>query len=170
LIELGRSLLLSGQFRGHAELADAAQILHSSLHLPQPPIPLAAALLEYALTHAPADLPFSRKTAVEVALRWFPFCPPLVWLAARWNYEQGRIDEAAGLLQKVLEMGGKKNYDDSISFDQSIFGDETRLNYGVCCAKLGQVKKAINQFKLIEKGSRFYSFAQKNIEQLQDRY
>lgn len=170
MIELGRSLLLSGQFRGHAELADAAQILHSSLHLPQPPIPLAAALLEYALTHAPADLPFSRKTAVEVALRWFPFCPPLVWLAARWNYEQGRIDEAAGLLQKVLEMGGKKNYDDSISFDQSIFGDETRLNYGVCCAKLGQVKKAINQFKLIEKGSRFYSFAQKNIEQLQDRY
>jgi Glycosyl transferase family 2 len=169
LVELGRSLLLAGQSRGHAVLTEAAQILRPAVHQPQPPSPLAAAFLEYALSHAPADFSVSRQNAVDAAVRWFPSSPPLMWLVARWHYEQGHIADAARLLQLVLEMGEKKTYDDTISFDQSIFGDETRLNFGVCCAKLGQTEKAVQQFNLIKTGSRFYSAAQQNIKRLEIR-
>ena len=169
LVELGRSLLLAGQARGHAVLAEAAQMLRPAIHLPQPPVPLAAAFLEYALGHAPAGFPVSRQDAMDAAMRWFPSSPPLVWLAARWQYEQGHVAEAAGLLRSVLEMGEKKNYDDTISFDQSIFGDETRLNFGVCCAKLGQAEKAVQQFNFIKAGSRFYPAARQNIKRLENR-
>ena len=167
MIELGRMLLLSGQARGHTVLADAARILHPNLSQPRAPLPSAAAFLEYALTYAPADFPVPREAAVETALRWFPSTPPLVWLAARWNHEHGKIPEAARLLELVLEMGEKKSYDDSLSFDESIFGDETRLNFGVCCAKLGQIEKAIGQFNSINTGSRYYPMAQQNLKQLQ---
>jgi tetratricopeptide (TPR) repeat protein len=167
LIELGRSLLLSGQSRGHAILAEAAETLRPSLSHSQPPNPLVAALLEYALSHAPAGFPLSRAAAVAAAARWFPSSPPLAWRAARWHYEQEQIAESAELLRRVLEMGGSKNYDDTISFDQRIFGDETHLNLGVCCAKLGQYDKALEQFKLIKAGSPFFEMAKKNIGQLE---
>lgn len=169
LVELGRSLLLAGQARGHAVLAEAAQILQPAMRQPLPPGPLAAALLEYALGHSPAGFPVSRQDAADAAGRWFPSSPPLMWLVARWHYEQGRVAEAARLLQLVLEMGEKKTYDDTLSFDQTVFGDETRLNFGVCCAKLGQAKKAVQQFKLIKPGSHFYSAARQNIKRLENR-
>lgn len=168
LIELGRSLLLAGQTRGHGVLTEAAQILLSARSQPQPPTPLTAALLEYALSHAPADFPLARSVAVNLYERWFPSSPPLAWHAARWYYEQGQITEAARLLRHVLDLRGEKNYDDSISFNQAIFGDETRLNYGVCCAKLGQTDKAIEQFKFIQPGSPFFAMAQENLKQLAD--
>ena len=167
LIELGRMLLLSGQPRGHAVLADAAKVLLRNLRGARAPLPNVAAFLEYALSYAPVDFPVSREAAVETALRWFPAIPPLVWLAARWNYQQGKLAEAARLLKLVLQMGETGSYDAAMSFDQSIFGDETRLNYGVCCAKLGQVENAIRQFNLIRAESRFYPLAQQNLKQLQ---
>jgi hypothetical protein len=166
LIELGRMLLLAKQSRGHQVLAEAAQIVARKLHEPRAPLPTAAAFLEYALTYAPADFSISRKTAMELALRWFPMSPPLIWLAARCNYEQENLTEAARLLKLVLMMGETKTYDRTLSFDLAIFGDETRLNYGVCCARLGQIGKAIQQFKLIKTGSRFYPLARQNLEQL----
>jgi len=169
LIELGRSLLLSGQTRGHAILAESAQIIQPALRQPQSPNPLAAALLEYALNHAPAEFLLSRETAADAALRWFPNSPPLMWLSARWHYSQGRIAEAAKLLRLVLAMGEKKIYDDTISFDQRIFGDETRLNLGVCQAKLGEVGSAVKQFKRIQTDSEFFAMAQANLQRLGSR-
>jgi len=166
LIEFGRSLLLLGQPRGHAVLAEAAQILRLSLSNPKPPLPLAAALLEYALSHAPTNFPLSRAVAAEAAARWFPSSPPLAWRSARWHYEQGQNAESVDLLRRVLDMGASKHYDDALSFDQRIFGDETRLNLGVCYAKLGQIEKAVEQFKRIQIGSTFFKTAQKNISQL----
>ncbi|MDR3457068.1 MAG: glycosyltransferase [Verrucomicrobiae bacterium] len=166
LIELGRSLLLSGQPRGHAVLAEAAQILAPTLPQDSCPIPLVAALLEYALQHAPADFPLNRAAAAAAALRWFPTSAPLIWLIARWQYTQGNIAEAAKHLRAVLDLGEKKTYDATVSFDQRIFGDETRLNYGVCCAKLGQLGQARAQFKRIKPGSPFHAAAQENLRHL----
>jgi hypothetical protein len=166
LIQLGRSLLMNRQSRGHAVLAEAAQVLRPTLQQLQSPNPLVAALLEHALGQATADFPMTRAVAAEVAARWFPSSPPLMWLAARWHYEQGRFFDAAKLLERVLEMGEKKAYDNTISFDQRIFGDETRLNFGVCCAKSGQMKKARQQLNLIKAGSPFYPMARENLKQL----
>jgi tetratricopeptide (TPR) repeat protein len=166
LIELGRSLLLAGETRGHAMLFEAAKILQSSLPNPHPPTLLAAALLEYALSHAPANFPVSPLLAAESAERWFPDSPPLAWRTARWHYESGQIAEAARLLQRVVTMGEKNLYDDTISFDRRIFGDETRVNLGVCYAKLGQAGKALEQFNLIKIGSPFFEMARKNISYL----
>jgi hypothetical protein len=165
-IELGRSLLLAGEPRGHALLAEAAQTLQPTLSDPLPPTPLAAALLEYALSHAPADFLVPPGQAVELAARWFQASPALTWRAAQWCYEQGRIAEASLLLQRVLKMGESQVYDNTISFDQRIFGDETRLNLGVCQAKLGQVRKAVEQFRQIKAGSPFFAMAQANLKHL----
>jgi tetratricopeptide (TPR) repeat protein len=166
LIQLGRSLLTNGQSRGHEVLAEAAQVLRPALRQPQSPNPLVAALLEYVLGHATMDFPMTREVAAEAAARWFPSSPPLMWLAARWHYEQGRFFDAARLLEQVLEMGEKKVYDNTISFDQRIFGDETRLNFGVCCAKLGRIKKAREQLNLIKAGSPLYPMARENLKHL----
>ena len=166
LVELGRSLLLASQTRGHGVLKEAAEVLRPALHQPEAPSPLAAALLEYALAHALAGFPIARQAAADAALRWFPTSPPLVWRAARWNYEQGKIAEAARLLERVLEMGENRTYDTTVSFDQSVFGDETRLNFGVCCAKLGKLEEAMKQFDAIKPGSRFHAVAQQNLKLL----
>jgi tetratricopeptide (TPR) repeat protein len=165
-IELGRSLLLAGNARGHAVLAEAAETLHPALSQPFPPNPLVAALLEYALSHAPPDFLPARSTAVELAARWFPASPPLTWRAARWCYQQGKIADAAALLERVVQMGETQCYDNALSFDQCIFGDETRLNLGVCQAKLGQVGQAIEQWKRIKSDSPFFALAGKNLKQL----
>jgi hypothetical protein len=167
LVELGRTLLLAGQPRGHEILRQAAEVLLPSLGQPEPPSPLAAALLEYALTHAPAGFPVRPKDAAALAQRWFIRSAPLSWLAARWHYQNGDMPEAARLLRLVLDMGEKKTFDSTISFDQGIFGDETRLNLGVCCAKLGHKAEALGHFKLIKPGSPFFQVARQNLQHLQ---
>ena len=83
LAEYGRSLLLLGDPRGHAVMAEALDRLVPALDGPAPTGPDAQVLLEYALT-APAGeyrgrLPADR--AREVALRWFPESPPC---SGRW--------------------------------------------------------------------------------------
>jgi hypothetical protein len=166
LIELGRTLLLSGDARGHAVLAEAAQVLRPSLSHREPPGPLVAALLEYALSHAPAGFSLPPARAAELADRWFPASPPLAWRAARWHYEQGAIAPAAALLRRVLELGENGCYDQSLSFDRRIFGDETRLNLGVCHAKLGESGEAVKQFNHVRAGSPFFAMAQTNLRQL----
>jgi Glycosyl transferase family 2 len=169
LVELGRSLLLARQLRGHDVMAEAAQVLHPTLQQSKSPNPSVAALLEYTLSHAPPNFPMAQGTAAEAVARWYPSCPPLIWLVSRWHFQQGRVGNAAKLLQQVLEMGEKKNYDNTLSFDQRIFGDETRLNFGVCCARLGQTEKAREQFSLIKFGSPFYSMAEQNAKHLNQK-
>ena len=165
-IELGRSLLLAGEPRGHAVLSEAAETLRSSLAQKSPPNPLVAALLEYAVSHAPPTFLLTRLQAVELVARWFPESPPLNWLSARWYYGQGNIAKAASLLERVVKMGETGNFDHTLSFDWSIFGDEARLNLGVCQAKLGQPCKARKQFKRITTDSRFFDLAQANLKLL----
>jgi len=58
----------------------------------QAPIPLAAALLEYALSHA--RLPSDQSVeALELAERWFSLSPPLIWRAALLYYEKGQFEK-----------------------------------------------------------------------------
>jgi hypothetical protein len=166
LIELGRSLLLAGHPRGHAVLTEAAQVLQHGLGASRPPIPLAAALLEYALSHAPAGFPLSPQIAAATAERWFASSPPLVWRRARWHYSAGQFAEAASLLERLLAMGSAERYDDALSFDRRILGDEARLNLGVCYAKLGKRHEAVRQLRLIQPGGAFSAMAQTNIQRL----
>jgi hypothetical protein len=165
-VELGRMLLLSGQVRGHDVLRQAAERLLPLRCQGDSPCPVAATLLEYALTYAPAGFPLSSEMAVELARRWFPSSAPLAWLAARWHYQRGDMPEAARLLRSVLDMGEKGTFDHTVSFDQKIFGDETRLNLGVCCAKLGRITEATGYFNAIQAGSVYYNTARQNLRQL----
>jgi glycosyltransferase involved in cell wall biosynthesis len=166
LIDLGRSLLLASDERGHAVLAQAAELLQPLLSASQPQLPLAAALLEYTIAHAPENFPISKTNAVAASARWFPLSPPLAWRAARWHYDSGHMEETVRLLENVLKMGATGRYDATVSFDRKIFGDETRLNLGVCYAKLGRRNEALKQFRAITPKSPFFSMAKTNIERL----
>jgi len=73
---------------------------------------------------------------------------------------------ATELLARLLEMGETGDFDDTVSFDRRIFGHDTRINYGVCLAKLGQRDHAVEQFKRVPGDSPFFSMAKANIERL----
>ena len=166
-IELGRSLLLVGDARGHRVLAGAAKQVLAEAQQPRAPLPLVAALLEYALTRATGDCPLTTSQAAELAMRWFPNSPPVLWQAARWHYGQGRFSEAAGLLEKVLKLGRRGSFDHDTCFDQQVFGDETLLNLGVCWARVGSLDKARRCFRLLAgKGGQFAEAAAANLSRL----
>jgi len=166
LIELGRSLLLAGEGRGHEILGDAARAVIARQSESQAPIGLVSALLEYALLHARPDFALSPALAIQLAQRWFPRNAPLVFSAARWYYQSNDIAVATELLARLLEMGETGDFDDTVSFDRRIFGHDTRINYGVCLAKLGQRDHAVEQFKRVPGDSPFFSMAKANIERL----
>ena len=166
-IEMGRSLLLLGDERGHSVLAEAARQVLATARERRASIPLVATLLEYALARDGADCPLTADQAEELAMRWFPNSPPLLWRAARWHYSQGRFAKAASLLEKLLELGRRHSFDDEISFDQQIFGDETVLNLGVCWARVGKLDKARKFFKsLSQRHGPFADAAASNLRQL----
>jgi hypothetical protein len=166
LIELGRSLLLSGDPHGHRFLDQAALAVLQARGEAQAPIPLVAALLEYVLIHARREFALSGSVAVELGEKWFPQHPAVVWSAARWHYRNGDIASAARMLGRLLEMGQTAAYDDSVSFDRQVFGDETRLNFGVCLAKLSRFRDAVEQFKRISASSPFFAAAEANLKRL----
>jgi hypothetical protein len=163
LIELGRSLLLEKDAQGHAVLARAATLVLSERDAARAPIPLVAALLEYMLSFSPDGFPISRDDAIQLAQRWFPDSPPLLWLIARLHYQAGKLRESANCLEYLLRLAQTDQYDKLVSFDLNILGDEPRLNLGVCYARLGDAAKARTMFNTISQSSRFYSVAQKNL-------
>lgn len=166
-IELGRSMLMVGDEGGHEVLAEASKQVLEQAGETQAPIPLVASLLEYALVQPNPACPLTSEQAAQLAQRWFPNSPALLWQTARWHYAQGRFEPAANLLEKVLGIGKRGSFDREICFDQQVFGDETVLNLGVCWARIGKVDKARRCFReLATKRGRFAEAAIANLRSL----
>jgi tetratricopeptide (TPR) repeat protein len=144
LIEYGRNLLLLNDPKGHAILAEAAEQVLAVGKAAQAPTPTVASLLEYLLTVSPEQtcsriLPGQAR---ELALRWFPSSPPLLWQLAQTAFRDEDFQEAAGLLEKLLYLGRTGAYNRSAAFDPSIMAEPAVLNLGMCYLRLGELDRA----------------------------
>ncbi|MDR3458333.1 MAG: glycosyltransferase [Verrucomicrobiae bacterium] len=144
LIELGRNLVALGEPRGHEVLGDATGKLRQHRQAARPPLPLAAALLDYLLSAD--DLPAHRRmnsdTAMKLAERWFDRVPALVWRRAERYFRQANFTAAAAAYQHLLALQSSGALDETLSFNRHIFGPETRLKLGVCKARLARLDEA----------------------------
>lgn len=144
LIELGRTLLLLKEPRGHGILADAEQLVLAARTEPAAPARKIEVLLDYLLTVAPefSQCQLSRDEACELALRWFPASPPLVNLCAQHCFRKGDFLRAAVLLERLVQFGRTGSYDKSRNFDPRIIGETALLNLGACYRNLGERARA----------------------------
>lgn len=138
-IEYGRNLLLLNDAGGHEVLAEASGMLSRHRDDPVPPLSTAASLLEYLLTVSPqqSKSSLSREQAAELARKWFPSSPPLLWAQAEQSFQEGRFADSAGFLEQLVRMGREGLYDRSTPFDPNIIGADALMNLGLCRLRMG---------------------------------
>ncbi|MFO0841899.1 MAG: glycosyltransferase [Gemmataceae bacterium] len=144
LVEYGRTLLLLNDPKGHDVMAQAADLVLAAKDAPVAPMATAAPLLEYLLTVSP-EQSRSRATpeqAAELAGRWFPSSPPLLWVLATRAFQAGDYRAAAGLLERLVHLGRSNTYDRSAPFDPSLMAEPALLNLANCYLRLGDLDRA----------------------------
>jgi hypothetical protein len=107
------------------------------------PTPTTASLLEYV--HRIARQSRSRvqtPQARELALRWFPNSPPLLWRFAQRAFQAGAFGAAADLLDRLLDLGRTAAYDRASAFDPALMSELALLNLGNCCIRLDDLDRA----------------------------
>ena len=163
LIEYGRTLLLLNEPRGHEVLAEAAGQLRGLRGAP--PTSTVASLLEYLLTVSPAQSRsgVSREEARDLALRWFPNSPPLVWRLAEQDFQAGNFRGAAGHLERLVAFGRTGAYDHAQGFDPSIIGPRAQMNLGACYVRLGMLDQAEACFRPLLQDPAHAADAAKNL-------
>jgi hypothetical protein len=144
LIEYGRTLLLLNDPQGHAILAEAIEQILPLRSAASAPRPEVQRLLEYVLTVSPAQSRsrLSREEAQELALRWFPYSPALLWRIAEHCFQSGNFRQAAEILERLDQCKTSGIYDRSQSFDPALLGETVVLNLGACYTRLGELDKA----------------------------
>lgn len=144
LIEYGRNLLRLNDPKGHEVLAEAADQVLAAADAPTAPITTVASLLEYLLTVSwqQSRSQLTPVQARQLALRWFPNSPPLLWVLAQAAFLANDFKTAAGLLEKVIQLGQTNQYDRSLAFDPSLMAEPAVLNLGTCYFRLGDAERA----------------------------
>ncbi len=144
LIELARTLQALEDDRAHEATLQATRALVPHLEDERAPLPLVATLFE-ALLQLPEDVlpsPFDRERLVDLAMRWFPDAPPLLWILARQAYESQEFVTAEKLLRRLIDLGRSHRYDLSTSFAPHIVGSGARLNLGDCLIRQARLAEA----------------------------
>src|SRR5205807_1599715 len=124
--------------KGHAALGQATDQLIPLRNAAAPPVPTVGALLEYLL-NVPPQLSRSRilpAEAGELALRWFPDTPPLLWLLAQQAFQREEFHQAAVLLDRLVQLGRTGSYDRSVGFNPLVMGAPALMNLGICHLRL----------------------------------
>jgi hypothetical protein len=145
LIEYGRTLLRLNDPKGHEVLADAVEQLARLRDAPSPPaVAEVGPLLEYLLTVSPTQSTccLNADDARELALRWFPQSPPLLYRIAEHAFQRGQLRQAADLLERLVHCGQSGIYDRSTGFDSSLIGETALMNLGACRLGLGDLEGA----------------------------
>lgn len=138
-IELGRNLIALNDPRGHDILAEAATALRAAAPFPSPPHPEVGSLLEYLLNVSPEQSrgPIGREAARQLAAKWFPNSPPVVWALASERFASHDHAGAVPFLERLLTMGRSGQFDVGSGFDPDIIGPGAALNLGVCHVHMG---------------------------------
>jgi hypothetical protein len=171
LIEYGHGLLRLNDPRGHEVLAEAAERLLPSCGDPRPPAPKVALLLDYLIAVVPqrSRAPLSAEQARELALRWFPRTPPLLWRIAHGAFHEGAFDRAAEALERLVDCGRSGVYDRSLASDPEILGGSALLNLGVCRLQIGQLDRAEGCFRALATDPRHGPQAAAHLETIRRR-
>jgi hypothetical protein len=151
-------------------LREAATVLLPQINLPEPPTPIVSLLLEQLLQFPPEQLPpgYRPELVESLVWRWFPTCVPLLWLLARQAAMAGDFGGAEKLLRQLLQMGKDHSYDQGVSFDPSLVGDDAKSNLGACLLRLGKVEEARTLFKELLSSPTQGAQAQSNLEAIEE--
>lgn len=163
LIELGQTLLRLHDARGHVVLAEAVDQVVTARTAAKAPSWKVQSLLEYLLTAAPASSRVSRAEARELALRWFPNSPHLLYLVAEQSFQSGNYRQAAELLERLVAMGRTGSYERSRAFDPGLVGDDALMNLGACYWKLGELARAEACYRQLLGSRHFAAQAAQNL-------
>lgn len=136
-IELGRNLLWLNDPRGHALLAEAAQVVSKSLRQSSAPDPAVGMLFEYLLNADPTkvETELNRDAVKALVPLWFGRTPPVLWAAAQERFRVNDFAAAAKHLDALLEIGSTGWYD-SPGFDPDIVGISAAMALGACYLNL----------------------------------
>lgn len=149
LVEYARTLAQLEDERWQNVLHEAAAQLLPLTGRPEAPAPIASLLLEHFLVLPPEQLPpgYSPELIKDLVLRWFPSSVPLLWLLARQAAGAGKFDEAEQRLRLLIQMGKDHSYDQWVSFDPRLVGDDARLNLAACLVRQSKLDEALAVFK-----------------------
>ena len=169
LIEYGRTLLLLSDAKAHQILAEATEQVLAARDAPSPPASTVARLLEYLITVSPEQSVsrLSREEALNLALRWFPASPPLLWKIALRDYAAKNFRRASILLRQLVQLGRTGAYDRSASFDPTIIGESALMNLGNCYLQMGQLEPAQQCYQQLLDSKTYQTPALQNIGVIQ---
>jgi hypothetical protein len=147
LIEYARVLRLlrddpEAQAKSRAVLADAAAVVAQHRHAPSPPSFKVQVLLNDLLTGGESTGALSYDDARDLALRWFPSSPNLLWTVAEQSFKRNDYAGAAEVLHRLLHLGRTGTYDRSHRFDPRVVGEDALLNLGACYLQTGRLDEA----------------------------
>lgn len=168
LVEYGGTLLALGDPRGHKVMAEAAQQVHSARNNPAAPSLKVQTLLEYLLSVSPQHAPSrpSRDEAFELALRWFPASPALLFKCAEIAFHRQNFPLARQILERLLDLGRTGSYDRSRRFDPGIVGDDCIVNLAACCERLGDLGKAEECYRKLIASGQFVTQAHAGLKRI----
>jgi tetratricopeptide (TPR) repeat protein len=169
LIEYGRTLLMLEDTRGVQILREAATKLLPHIQEAEAPMAIVSLLLEQLLQFPPEQLPagFRPELVESLVWRWFPANAPLLWLLARQAAMAGKFDSAENLLRRLVEMGRNHSYDQWVSFDPRLVGDDAKSNLGACLLRQSKVDEAMSVFKELLNSPTHAAQARSNLEAIE---
>ncbi len=170
LIHYGKTLLRLNDSAGHTVLARAAGQLLPFRPGTQAPFPDTHLLLEYLMTVTPeqSQSPLSREEAWDLARRWFPASPPLLWIRAAQRFGAGDYRSAAELLEMLVRLGQTGTYDRAEPFNPDIIGADALINLGACYTHLRQLDRAEACFRQLLGSQTHGSRALENLRRVQN--
>jgi hypothetical protein len=168
LIEYGKTLLALNDPVGHEILAEAAEQLMAVQDAPAPPSAYAQVLLEYLLTVSPDRnrSRLSREEAWELARRWFPHSPPLLWTRAGQLFQATDFRQASAILEELVRLGRTRTYDKTQAFDPSVIGESALMNLGACYTRLREFDRAESCFRSLLTSPTFGAQATQNLKRV----
>lgn len=169
LIEYGRTLLHVADPKGHEVLAEAVEQIMPAREVPRPPAMKVQVLLEYLVAVPPhlSKSRLSKEEAMELALRWFPASPPLLFNCAQYCFQAGSFRKAAEILERLVQLGKTGNFDRSQRFNPGLVGDDSLLNLAACYRQLGELDKAEQCYRLLLHTSQFHARAIEGLAAIQ---
>jgi tetratricopeptide (TPR) repeat protein len=169
LIEHARTLSMLNDPRADEIRGQAAGILLPQTKLAEPPAPIVSLLLEELLQLPPEQLPagFHPELIESLVWRWFPSSAPLLWLLARKAAMAGQFESAEKLLRRLVQMGRDHSYDQWVSFDPRLVGDDAKLNLGACLLRQEKLNEAVSLFKELLASPTHAAQARSNLDAIE---
>ena len=166
-IRLSQALLKMGDSRSGTYLLQAwEQVLGQVRQATPPAEPMVGPLLDSILvrqSRGEFDSGLPLEHLHQIAARWFPRWPPLLWRRANWQFKQGRLAEAAGTLENILRLAADGNWQPIPSFESGILGGQTLLDLGICYVHLGKMDAAQQSFQAAAKDPQWAQAAAQNL-------